>query len=623
MRSKLSKIAVVGAALAATTVGLISTGPALAGPPLGTNTLAPGTGTAATAFSMNPPAGSSCTGSGSGVPAYRWQTYFVSAAVDASTLTYAAGPNPVAGQFVSPLYDSAGGTAVINRNPASSPLGLISGIPTFSLSSLVGQAGLVNGGYKMGIACTQAGALDAGKFWEVGIVLSNVTAAGFNYVTGALPGAPTLSALTSTSGQLAGTLTAGTAGSTATTGYTITATSPGQTTVTLTPATAGPFTLTGLVNGNVYTVSAIATNSLGDSVPSSPAQTGTPNQPAFAPVTGFTAAGAVGSVVLSWTAPAGDSGRTGYTISSPTAPGAPFTAAAAATTLTVTGLTAGTSYSFSIIATYPAGFTGTSAGPVSASAFGSAVVVQNISVNRPVGALVLTQRCGVQGPLPDASDFVFGSMPALGAFPASATGTNAYGNNPGVAEPTLGVGGINDPLYGQYPYPVDAAGIPNPNYPTNCGLNLGIGKLILTGPRAGQYFTAPGRMSQVTVVDTRDTNTLWTVNGTMSNFVTGGGTGNQTFLGDYMGWNPSVTDDSDVTLAGYDQTVTAGAAVEPWNAPGNTIAAGSGLGAPRTLASAAAGSGLGIATLDARLKLIIPLTALNGTYTATLSLSAL
>jgi hypothetical protein len=41
------------------------------------------------------------------------------------------------------------------------------------------------------------------------------------------------------------------------------------------------------------------------------------------------------------------------------------------------------------------------------------------------------------------------------------------------------------------------------------------------------------------------------------------------------------------------------------------------------LGSANANSGLGIAAFDARIKLLIPVTADNGTYTATLTLSAL
>ena len=83
------------------------------------------------------------------------------------------------------------------------------------------------------------------------------------------------------------------------------------------------------------------------------------------------------------------------------------------------------------------------------------------------------------------------------------------------------------------------------------------------------------------------------------------------FSGNYLGWSPVVTDTSDVTSAGYDQTVTAGATVLPDTATG--------LATPKALSSAAAGAGLGIASFDARLKLLIPVSARAGTYNGTLT----
>ena len=95
----------------------------------------------------------------------------------------------------------------------------------------------------------------------------------------------------------------------------------------------------------------------------------------------------------------------------------------------------------------------------------------------------------------------------------------------------------------------------------------------------------------------------------MSNFdVVGGGS---SFSGNYLGWTPILTDDSDAGSAGYDQTVVAGPTVLP--------AFASGLMTPKVLASAAPNVGLGIATLDARLKLLIPVTSRNGVYSAVLT----
>jgi hypothetical protein len=157
-------------------------------------------------------------------------------------------------------------------------------------------------------------------------------------------------------------------------------------------------------------------------------------------------------------------------------------------------------------------------------------------------------------------------------------------------------------------------------YPTHCGINLGIGKLITTGTEAGKYFAAVGRINQVTLVDTRDSDSQWTVNGAMSNFSNGLAGPLNSFTGNYMGWTPVKTSDSGLTLGNYDQNVVAGATVAPSGASptGPTV----GLGSNKVLASAAVGQGLGIAVLDARLKLFIPLTAKNGIYTGTLTFTA-
>jgi hypothetical protein len=608
MKLKISRALAVTAGIAAATFGLAANASAA---PAGTNVLNPTSGNEATAFSLTPPSGAAC--SGAGTSGYRWSAFIVSANVDPSTLTYiGSGPTGnAAGTYASPLYDTVGNPITL-KNPAAAPLGLISGIPSFNFTTNLGGTNFGNGAYTIGFACTLAGAVEAGHYWTTPVTFSSVTAAGLTYNFGAVPAAPVLGALTPNNGSLAGSFTAA-ASTPAQSGYTVTAVPTVGATVTLPVAAPGAFTLTGLTNGVSYAVSVTATNSVGTSAPSNTV-TATPAPAAYAAPT-LSAASAVGSVVLSWTAPVGDSGRTGYTISG-SFPGSPVTVAAGAVTTTISGLTAGPSFSFTIVATYPVPFSGTPSNTVSAVAFPNSLIVQDISVNRPVGALVMTQRCGVNGPLPDASDNVFGSLPAL---TSTATGPtpNPYGFNPGGTAPTLGLGGSADPLFSQYPYPVDAAGVPNPNYPTDCGINLGIGKLITSGPRAGQYFTAAGRINQVTIVDTRDANTNWTVNGTMSNFVNG----SDSFSGDYLGWVPSKTDDSTATLAGYDQTVTAGPAVSPWSVA--TLNTANGLGSSKVLASAPAGAGLGIATLDARLKLLIPLTAKNGTFTGTLTFTAI
>ncbi len=120
-------------------------------------------GGSAVQFSMTPPSGAACSGGATGTPSYRWQTFFVDASVDVSTLTYASGPNAVGTSFVSAMLDTVG-DPVASKNPAASPLGLISGIPTMAFSGFAAGS-ILAGTYKIGFACTTAGATE--KFWSM------------------------------------------------------------------------------------------------------------------------------------------------------------------------------------------------------------------------------------------------------------------------------------------------------------------------------------------------------------------------------------------------------------------------------------------------------------------------
>ena len=149
------------------------------------------------------------------------------------------------------------------------------------------------------------------------------------------------------------------------------------------------------------------------------------------------------------------------------------------------------------------------------------------------------------------------------------------------------------------------------------------------GAGAGQFFTATAAMNQVSIVDTRNVDLGWTVTGEMEDFAAsseqddGTGTGAlDSFAGDFLGWSPVVTadtpgfdDDLDPGTPNYDQTAVAGSAVAP-----ATI---DGLGNGATLATAAPGAGLGTAILDARVRLLIPVTADAGLYEGSLRFSAL
>jgi uncharacterized protein (TIGR02145 family) len=130
------------------------------------------------------------------------------------------------------------------------------------------------------------------------------------------------------------------------TGYTITP-SPATSPATFT-GTSSPITVTGLTTGTAYTFSVTATNAVGTSTPGT--TTFTPqNQVPGAP-TGVQAAAGNAQATITFTAPTNNGGAaiTGYTVTA--TPGG-FTATGAASPLTVTGLTNGTSYTFTVVAT--------------------------------------------------------------------------------------------------------------------------------------------------------------------------------------------------------------------------------------------------------------------------------
>ena len=147
--------------------------------------------------------------------------------------------------------------------------------------------------------------------------------------------------------------------------------STAQTPVTVSgspPATSA--TVTGLTNGTSYTFTVSATNSTGSSPASSPSNAVIPNNLPGAP-TGVSATAGNGSATVSWTAPSNNGGSTitkytvtpyiGSTAQTPvTVSGSP-----PATSATVTGLTNGTSYTFTVSATNGNG-TGPASTPSSA-----------------------------------------------------------------------------------------------------------------------------------------------------------------------------------------------------------------------------------------------------------------
>ena len=162
----------------------------------------------------------------------------------------------------------------------------------------------------------------------------------------------------------------GSDGGSAITGYTVTAAD------STTPANGGqtkaaggsPVTVTGLTNGDAYTFTVSATNGVGSGPASAPSNSVTPSAPASVPgaPVGVSAAAGDASATVSFSAPGSDGGSaiTGYTVTaadSTTPANGGQTKAAGGSPVTVTGLTNGDAYTFTVSAT-----NGVGSGPASA-----------------------------------------------------------------------------------------------------------------------------------------------------------------------------------------------------------------------------------------------------------------
>ncbi len=179
------------------------------------------------------------------------------------------------------------------------------------------------------------------------------------------PGAPTIG--TATFGNASATVTwtaPGNNGGSAVTGYVITPYKAGVAQATQTfNSTATTETATGLTNGSSYTFTVAAINGVGTGTASAQSNAVTPATTPGAP-TGVSGTSGNASVSLSWTAPGNNGGSavTGYVVT----PYIGVTAQATqtfnttATTDTVTGLTNGTAYTFTVAAINIAGTGGQS-----------------------------------------------------------------------------------------------------------------------------------------------------------------------------------------------------------------------------------------------------------------------
>lgn len=176
-------------------------------------------------------------------------------------------------------------------------------------------------------------------------------------------------------------------GGPAITGYTITS-SPAGATCTV-GANATTYSCTGLTNGTAYTFAVVANNGIATSDASTSSLAVTPATVPGAPTSVTATSSASGVATVSFTAPgANGSAITGYTVTSSPA-GATCTVGANATTYSCSGLTDGTAYTFSVIATNSIG-NSSAAAAAAVTPQGAASAVTTISAVGGDGSAVIT-----------------------------------------------------------------------------------------------------------------------------------------------------------------------------------------------------------------------------------------
>ena len=189
------------------------------------------------------------------------------------------------------------------------------------------------------------------------------------------------------------------------------------------PATATSQLVTGLTAGTTYTFSIVATNSVGPSIAAATSPITAVAAPG--PVSAVTATAGNTQATVSWTAPATDGGSpvTSYTVT-PTGPSGaltPVTVTAPTTTATITGLTNGATYTFSVTATNAYG----TSTPVSSTA------VTALTVNPDTAYVVKQQPITIHVLANDHGAIVAANTtvtvaPAHGSATANSDGTITY-----------------------------------------------------------------------------------------------------------------------------------------------------------------------------------------------------
>jgi uncharacterized repeat protein (TIGR02543 family) len=185
-------------------------------------------------------------------------------------------------------------------------------------------------------------------------------------------------------------------GGSAITGYTVTSSPSVTAPAGCTNTSNLSCTFTGLTNGTAYTFTVVAINGVGNSSSSTASAAVTPATVPGAP-TALSVTGSYKRASISWSAPTSNGGSavTGYTVTSSPSVTAPAACANTANTSCVfTGLTAGTAYTFTVVATNGVGNSLSSSASSSVTPFGDCVVTQSSSGGYKTYVFTTIGMCG-------------------------------------------------------------------------------------------------------------------------------------------------------------------------------------------------------------------------------------